>query len=215
MVSFYMFLDNFDTTHNDATILQDCFQRYTNEMSTIHEGDTILVDRGFCDVLNILTEEKNLKARELGPLNTAEAHASRCVIKCRWVIEQVFGRLKKKFKIFSLPAHNTTLKHDLDSFYIAFVLLNLFHKPILSDVLHEDIAQTLKSRLNVSNRSQIIVQEFNLPQLTRGTPGSGRTDFLQLHICCSINPQLLYVAHDIATYSRIREKFALQIFRSR
>ncbi|EZA59403.1 hypothetical protein X777_00485 [Ooceraea biroi] len=129
----------FDATHNDATILQDCSQRYANDMSTIHEG--------------------------LGQLNTAEANASRCVTKCRWVIEQVFGRLKKKFKIFSLPAHNTTLKHDLDSLYIAFALLNLFHKPILSDVMHEGIAQTLKSRLNVPNRLQIIVQEFNLPQL--------------------------------------------------
>ncbi|RLU15916.1 hypothetical protein DMN91_011673 [Ooceraea biroi] len=157
----------FDATHNDATILQDCFQRYANDMSTIHEGDTILVDRGFRDVLNFLTEEKNLKAYcpGLGQLNTAEANASRCVTKCRWVIEQVFGRLKKKFKIFSLPAHNTTLKHNLDSLYIAFALLNLFHKPILSDVMHEGIAQTLKSRLNVPNRLQIIVQEFNLPQL--------------------------------------------------
>lgn len=56
---------------------------------------------------------------------------------------------QKKFKIFSLPARNTTLKHDLDSLYIAFAILNLFHKPILSNVMHEDIAQTLKSRLNV------------------------------------------------------------------
>lgn len=31
--------------------------------------------------------------------------------------------------------------------------------------MHEGIAQTLKSRLNVPNRLQIIVQEFNLPQL--------------------------------------------------
>lgn len=113
---------------------------------------------------NFLTEEKNLLIG-LGQLNTAEANASRCVAKCRWMIEQVFDRLKKKFKIFSLPAHNRTLKHDLDSLYIAFALLNLFHKSILSDIMYEDIAQTLKSRLNVFNRLQIIVQKFNLPQL--------------------------------------------------
>lgn len=31
--------------------------------------------------------------------------------------------------------------------------------------MHEDIAQTLKSRLNALNHLQIIVQEFNFPQL--------------------------------------------------
>jgi len=56
------------------------------------------------------------------------------------VIEQVFGQLKKKFKTFSLPAHNATLTNDYESFQIAFALLNLFHKPILSDTSYDDIA---------------------------------------------------------------------------
>jgi len=34
----------FDTTHNNATILQDCFSRYSDEMNIIHEGDIVLVD---------------------------------------------------------------------------------------------------------------------------------------------------------------------------
>jgi len=32
-------LGPFDATHNDATLLQDYFSRYSNEMNTIHEGD--------------------------------------------------------------------------------------------------------------------------------------------------------------------------------
>jgi len=40
-------LGPFDATHNDATILQDCFSRYLDEMNIIHEGDIVLVDKGF------------------------------------------------------------------------------------------------------------------------------------------------------------------------
>jgi len=45
---------------------------------------------------------------------------SRFVTEYRWVLEQVFGRLKKKFKIFSLSAHNATLTNDYESLQIAF-----------------------------------------------------------------------------------------------
>jgi len=73
--------------------------------------------------------------------------------------------LKKKFKIFSLPAHNATLTNDYESLQIVFALLNLFHKPILSDTSYEDIAHIMKSRVNIPNRLKIVVQEFNLSQV--------------------------------------------------
>lgn len=73
---------------------------------------------------------------------------------------RVFGRLKKKFKIFSIPAHNS-LQKDYESLLIAFALLNLFHKPILSDKMYEDIAHLMKSRMIVSNRLKDIVEDFN------------------------------------------------------
>lgn len=44
-------LDPFNATHNNATILQDCFNRYENEMNILQEGDVVLVDKGFRDVL--------------------------------------------------------------------------------------------------------------------------------------------------------------------
>jgi len=81
------------------------------------------------------------------------------------LIEQVFSRLKKKFKIFSMPAHNATLTKDYESLQIAFALLKLFHKPILSDTSYEDIAHIMKSRVNIPNRLRIVVQEFNLFQV--------------------------------------------------
>jgi len=85
-----------------------------DEMNTIHEGDIVLIDRGFRDV-NFLTTNKKLHAYcpGLGQLDTIEANTSRFVTKCRWVIEQVFDRLKKEFKIFSLPTHNATLTQTI------------------------------------------------------------------------------------------------------
>ncbi|EFN77666.1 hypothetical protein EAI_15305 [Harpegnathos saltator] len=63
-------------------VTSQIYDRYANDMSIIHESDTILVDRGFRDVLNFLTEKKNLEAYcpGLGQLNTAEVNASRCIM---------------------------------------------------------------------------------------------------------------------------------------
>ena len=75
------------------------------------EGDHVLVDRGFRDVLHLLTETKKLYVHYpgLGQLETMEANMSRFLTKCHWIIEQVFGRLNKKFKYCALTAHNATL----------------------------------------------------------------------------------------------------------
>jgi len=84
-------------------------------MITIHEGNIVLVDRGFRDVVSFSTTNKKLHVYcpGLDQLDI-EANTSRFITKCRWVIEQVFGRLKKKFKIFSLPARNATLTNNYE-----------------------------------------------------------------------------------------------------
>jgi len=46
--------------------------------------------------------------------------------------------------------------NDYESLQIAFALLNLFCKPILSDTSYEDIAHVMKSRV-ISNRLKIVV----------------------------------------------------------
>ncbi|KYN03208.1 hypothetical protein ALC62_05954 [Cyphomyrmex costatus] len=134
-------LGPFDATHNDATILKDCFQRYPSEM-------------------------------RLGQLNTLDANLSRFVTKCSWIVEQVFGRLKIKFKIFAIPAHNSTLIHDYQALLIAFALLNLFHELILSDRINEDVAVLMKSMLHIPNQLQCVVEKFNLSKV--------RAAFLQI-----------------------------------
>jgi len=79
-------LGSFDATHNDATILQDCFSRYSDEMNTIHKGEIVLVDRSFRDVVKFLTTNKKLHVYCPGlcQLDTIEANTSRFVTKYRW-----------------------------------------------------------------------------------------------------------------------------------
>lgn len=159
-------LGPFNANHNDAQILKECFDRYEDILAVLREKDVILVDNGFRDILDFLINQKKLQAYipGTGERDTLEANQARFVTKVRWIIEQVFGRLKQKFKLFALPAHNATLCNDYDYLLIAFALLNLFHKPILSDEEHQNVSQIMKSRLNVPNRLKNIVQQYNLSQ---------------------------------------------------
>jgi len=129
--------------------------KWTQFMKTTFE-DIILIDRGFWDVIKFLIDDKNIYCSTLAQLDTLETN--RFVIKIRWVTEQVFDQLKNKFKIFSISIHNATLAHNFESLLIAFAFLNLFHKCILSNRMY-DIANVMKSRINIPNRLKVIVEE--------------------------------------------------------
>jgi len=57
------------------------------------------------------------------------------------------------------------LTNNYESLQIALALLNLSHKPILSDTSYKDIAHIMKSRVNIPNGLKIVVQKFNLSQV--------------------------------------------------
>jgi len=50
----FFVLGPFDATHNEATILQDCFSRYSDEMNTIHKRRHCF-NRGFVNFLTTTT----------------------------------------------------------------------------------------------------------------------------------------------------------------
>lgn len=162
----FFVLGPYDATHNDAVILKDCLVRFEDPLSSLIPNDVVIVDNGFRDVVGAL-QDKGLKTYipGTGQRDTAEANKARFVTKLRWVNEQVFGRLKKKFKLFAVPAHNATLIHDYETLLIAFALLNVFHKPILSDKEHADLAVIMKSRLNVPNLLKDVVQHHSLSKV--------------------------------------------------
>lgn len=159
-------LGPYDATHNDAVILKDCLVRYKELLSALRKNDVAIVDNGFRDAVDSL-KEKGIIAYlpGTGQRDTLDANKARFVTKVRWVNEQWFGRLKKKFKIFALPAHNATLEHDYETLLISFALLNLFHKPILSDKDHEDMASLMKSRMNLPNLLKDVVEHYNLSRV--------------------------------------------------
>lgn len=51
-------LGPFDATHNDATILKDCFNRYEEILAILRENDVIFIDNGFRDVIEDLKQKK-------------------------------------------------------------------------------------------------------------------------------------------------------------
>lgn len=67
------------------------------------------MNRGFRDVLPYLTDTEHFKGY-IPELETFQANITRFITKIRWVIEQVFGRLKKKFNHFAISAHNSLLR---------------------------------------------------------------------------------------------------------
>ncbi|KAH9388017.1 hypothetical protein TYRP_009220, partial [Tyrophagus putrescentiae] len=153
---------------NDAQILSDCLNRYSDKLNNLEAGDVMVMDRGFRDVVDELRVARQFRpftpAMAYGrPLTTVEANDSRHVTKVRYIVEQVFGRLKKRFKFFAVPAHNGALKHDFDLLLIAFSLLNLFHRPITSDNHDSNqILELMMSKKNTPNQLQALVEARRL-----------------------------------------------------
>jgi len=59
-IGYFLFLDHLTQFIMMQLYYKIVFSRYSDEMNTIHEGDIILVDRDFCDVVNFLTINKKL-----------------------------------------------------------------------------------------------------------------------------------------------------------
>jgi len=82
-------LGPFDAIHNDATILEDCFNRYEELLAILRENDVIFVDNGFRDVMEDLKQRKLLAyIPGTGGRDTLETNKSRFVTKIRWIIER-------------------------------------------------------------------------------------------------------------------------------
>lgn len=157
-------LGPYQAKKNDASILRQSFDE--EELELLQAGDVLVTDRGFRDVLPFLRElgfqVKIPSGTAATRLCTLEANRNRLVTKVRWIIEQVFGRIKKRFKYLDYVCHNSTLGFDFPLFQIACSLLNMFHRPILSDRSFPGIAEAMLARLAVENKLQTLVAELSL-----------------------------------------------------
>ena len=92
-------------------------------------------------------------------MSTARANATRLVTKIRWAIEALFGRFKKKFKYFNVPADNKSIVNDQKSFMVAMALMNMFFKPVTSDKNCPDLPSEMLSRMEMQNKLQPILDD--------------------------------------------------------
>lgn len=127
-------------TQNDASILKSLFDT-TVLFDSLQEGDILLLDRGFRDVVPMITE-KGLVVKmpsllqnsvRKGQLTTIEANRSRLVTALRFIIEARNGHLKSVFKIFSTILSSYAQIKISEDIEICSALINKYHCTIESN----------------------------------------------------------------------------------
>ena len=90
----------FQATKNDAEIILEIFENNLCIRELFREGDILLLDRGFRDAMSskykLNTKMPSLIKNGENQLTTEEANKSRCVTKCRWVVE-VINSFSKRY----------------------------------------------------------------------------------------------------------------------
>lgn len=159
-------LGPFPASTNDASVMSSLVQ-HSNVFSSLVQGDVLLVDRGFRDCLQLLTNMGlNVKMPHLinksdnkKQFSTEQANQTRLVTANRYGVETRNGHFKT-FKIFAKEWANNTLSVMMTDFRIAAALVNVYFKSIES---HEsrsaEIATKMLSRLQMPNRLSDIVRK--------------------------------------------------------
>lgn len=123
------------------------------------EGDVLIFDRGFRDVIGHIKHEYKLETmmphllgNDKRQFSAKEANESRLCTKLRWVVEVVNGVLKNCFRALDNRVQNKSLTHYLDDIRIAGALINKFHKRYVSDQLcSKEMAEIMGKRVNTAN----------------------------------------------------------------
>ena len=104
-----------DGKNNDANITKSLFESNTENITEWFEDDDVLVvDRGFRDVIDLLsdkgiqTEMPHFLQKTEKQHSTEEANESRLVTKVRWVVESANGQIKQ-WKALSNDMPNTQI----------------------------------------------------------------------------------------------------------
>lgn len=130
----------FPAVQNDASILKYMIEE-TTMFDNLAEGDILLLDRGFRDVVPVI-EEKGLVVKmpsflqtseRKGQLTTIEANRSRLVTAIRFVIETRNGHLKTIFKYFDTILCSYDQVHISEDLEICSALINKYFITIESN----------------------------------------------------------------------------------
>ncbi|CAF1094076.1 unnamed protein product [Brachionus calyciflorus] len=160
----------YPATWNDARIFEHIIETDVNLKKILIEGNIFIFDRGFRDVIDSLKTKYKFQVmmpcflpKEQKQFTSHEANQSRLCTKIRWVIEAVNGMLKGSFRSLDIRVENKSLTHYLIDFRIAGVLLNRFHKRLVSDDKYAlEMATKMFENKDKSNELMEIVLEQRL-----------------------------------------------------
>lgn len=157
-----------DHSNNDAKMLQHGFETDPDMDAWFQNGDIMILDRGYRDVIQYLERKgitgrmPNLLDRSKKQFSTEEANDSRLITTTRWVVEARNGHIKTMFKFLGNSVSIPHL-HYLNDFYnIAGAIINRYHPLILRENFNARYARKLLDRSRDSNVVQALVEEDNL-----------------------------------------------------
>ena len=157
-----------DSKNNDANITKDIMIN-TDLKGFINEDDVFIVDRGFRDVLDLLSEMSIktyapafLKSSEK-QFTTETANKARHITKVRWVVEAINGKIKK-FELFNKAFNNSQMPSVNDYLLIVCAILNAFRGAIIKDYDGEiELAQRILEQTEKENELLKLIESKQLP----------------------------------------------------
>lgn len=144
---------------NDATILKNIHES-TNAFRNLHEGDLLILDRGFRDCVSYFKDHgfdvqmpsMLQNSSKKNQLTTIEANKTRLVTATRFVVETINGHLKTIWKIFKSTWNPKTLVHLEDDLTICAALINKYFRTFEPNKeIAADIAQRMVDRVDLKN----------------------------------------------------------------
>lgn len=128
----------YDAKTNDATILNQILLEPNNIFQSLHDGDVMIVDRGFRDCVRELQKRFVVKIPALtkksnNQLTNKQANDSRTVTKTRFVVEARNTHIKNKWTHLNGISEYQSIPYLMKDFNIAAALVNAFGAKIISD----------------------------------------------------------------------------------
>ena len=160
-------LGPFEGTKNDASIASHIAQTNDKLTTWCSEGDTMIVDRGFRDAVDIFTDlgwEAKMPAylkKGQKQHTTQEANEARSVTKTRWPVESYHARMKK-WRFFSDRIENQMLPHLQDCVRIISAALNCYRGAIVkahNTPEMDKLAELMSQRMNEKNALEEAVRQ--------------------------------------------------------
>lgn len=149
----------YPATDNDASILKKILSSDCSPVFFLEKKDVFILDRGFRDTRNELRRNGFVpyipasRGTSRTQLKWDEANESRRITKCRYIVEDINGRMKTQFRLFDHVYVNKSLSHFMDDFRNAGSIYNRFLHRTYNDEGNVDAlyANTMLTRIKKPN----------------------------------------------------------------